>query len=100
MSNTNQEVKKAEAKKMCTKKEQVGHALGVLGHDSAYTMWSTWMLPFLTDILILPTAFIGVLTTFARIFDAFTDIFMGVVADRTKSKWGRFRPWIFRAGPI
>ena len=38
MSDKNQEVKKDEAKKMCTKKEQVGHALGVLGHDSAYTM--------------------------------------------------------------
>ena len=58
------------------------------------------MMAFLTDILVLPTAFIGVLTTFARIFDAFTDIFMGVIADRTKSKWGRFRPWILRAGPV
>ena len=43
---------------------------------------------------------IGVLTTFARVFDAFTDIFMGVIADRTKSMWGRFRPWILRAGPV
>lgn len=38
MTNTIQDSKKVENKKMCTKKEQVGHALGVLGHDSAYTM--------------------------------------------------------------
>lgn len=100
MSNTVQEARKVEEPKMCTKKEQVGHALGVLGHDSAYTMWGTWMMPFLTDILVLPTAFIGVLTTFARFFDAFTDISMGVIADRTRTKWGRFRPWVLRAGPI
>lgn len=86
--------------KMCSKKEQIGHALGVLGHDSAYNLWSSWMMPFMTDILLLPTVFIGVLTTVARVFDAFTDISMGVIADRTRSKLGRFRPWVLRAGPI
>ena len=35
-----------EEAKMCTKKEQLGHAIGVLGHDSAYTLWSTWMTLF------------------------------------------------------
>lgn len=83
---------------MCSKKEQFGHALGVLGHDAANTMWG-YMLPFLTDILMLPAAFIGILTTIARVFDAFTDISMGVIADRTRSKWGRFRPWVLWAGP-
>lgn len=85
---------------MCTKKEQIGHAIGVLGHDSAYNLWSTWMTPFMTDILMLPTAFTTVLVTASRIFDAFTDITMGVIADRTRSKWGRFRPWVLRAGPL
>lgn len=90
----------SEETTMCTKREKWAHAIGVLGHDSAYNLWSTWMMPFLTDILMLPAAFIGVLTTVSRIFDAFTDIFMGVVADRTRSKWGRFRPWVLRAGPL
>lgn len=98
-SETNTAVK-AEEPKMCTKKEQIGHAIGVLGHDSAYNLWSTWSMPFMTDILMLPGAFIAVLTTASRIFDAFTDITMGVIADRTRSKWGRFRPWVLRAGPI
>lgn len=85
---------------MCTKKEKLGHAIGVLGHDSAYNLWGTWAVPFMTDILMLPAAFLGVLLAVARIFDAFTDISMGVIADRTRSKWGRFRPWVFRAGPL
>lgn len=92
--------KNKEEAKMCNKREQIGHAIGVLGHDSAYNLWSSWMMPFMTDILMLPAAFIGILTTVSRIFDAFTDISMGVIADRTRSKWGRFRPWILRAGPV
>lgn len=43
-----------EEAKMCTLKERIGHAIGVLGHDSMYTMWSTYITPFLTDILQIP----------------------------------------------
>lgn len=100
MSNAVNEVTKAEEPKQCTRREQLGHALGVLGHDSAYTLWSTWTTPFMTDILQLPAAFLGVLWAGARFFDAFTDVSMGVIADRTKSRWGRFRPWIIRSGPL
>lgn len=100
MSTEKSTIAKVEEAKMCTKKEQIGHALGVLGHDSAYNLWSNWSMPFMTDILMLPNAFTAVLTTVSRIFDAFTDISMGIIADRTRSKWGRFRPWILRAGPI
>lgn len=89
-----------EEPKLCTTKEKLGHAIGVLGHDSAYTLWGTWAQPFMTDILQLPLAFITALMAGGRIFDAVTDISMGVIADRTKSKWGRFRPWILRAGPL
>uniref|UniRef100_UPI003FEE4C90 MFS transporter n=1 Tax=Candidatus Fimivicinus sp. TaxID=3056640 RepID=UPI003FEE4C90 len=100
MSVEIKEATKVAEPTVCKTSEKIGHAIGVLGHDSAYNLWSTWMMPFLTDILMLPAAFIGVLTTFSRIFDAFTDISMGVIADRTRSKFGRFRPWVLRAGPI
>ena len=45
------EAKLEEEPRQCTKKEKLGHAIGVLGHDSMYTLWSTWTTPFLTDIL-------------------------------------------------
>ena len=48
------EAKLEEEPRQCTKKEKLGHAIGVLGHDSMYTLWSTWTTPFLTDILKLP----------------------------------------------
>ena len=100
MSEETKNVATTEEPKMCTKKEQLGHAIGVLGHDSAYTLWSTWMTPFLTDVVMIPAAVLGALLAFGRVFDGVNDIMMGSFADRTRSKWGRFRPWILRAGPL
>ena len=40
------EAKLEEEPRQCTKKEKLGHAIGVLGHDSMYTLWSTWTTPF------------------------------------------------------
>lgn len=89
-----------EEKTMCTKKEKLAHAIGVLGHDSCYTLWATWMTPFLTDVAMIPAAVLGILLAFGRVFDGVNDIMMGSIADRTRSKEGRFRPWIVRAGPL
>ncbi len=72
------EAKLEEEPRQCTKKEKLGHAIGVLGHDSMYTLWSTWTTPFLTDILKLPAGFLAFLFGGARFFDAFTDISMGI----------------------
>ena len=94
------EAKLEEEPRQCTKKEKLGHAIGVLGHASMYTLWSTWTTPFLTDILKLPAGFLAFLFGGARFFDAFTDISMGIIADSTRSKWGRFRPWLLRSGPL
>ena len=85
MTEEKKEVAVKEEPRLCSKKEKLGHALGVLGHDSANTLWSTWMIPFMTDILQLPAQFLLILTTAARFFDAFTDISMGVIADRTST---------------
>lgn len=89
-----------EEPKQCKAREVFGHAIGVLGHDSAYTLWYQWVTPFLTDILTIPAAVLGVLLAVARVFDGVNDIAMGFIADKTKSKWGRFRPWLLRAGPL
>lgn len=99
MSTSVKEVETPKEPTMCSKKEQLGHALGVLGHDAANSMWG-YIMPFLTDILMLPTAFLTIMTTVVRVLDAITDVTMGVIADRTRSRFGRFRPWILRAGPI
>lgn len=89
-----------EEPRMTSKKEQLGHAIGVLGHDSAYTLWATWMTPFLTDVVMLPAVVLGILLAAGRIWDGVNDLLMGSIVDRTRTKMGRFRPWIMRAGPL
>ena len=100
MSTEQKNIAISEEPKMCTLKEKIGHAIGVLGHDSMYSMWSSYITPFLTDILQLPAGILAVLLAIGRIFDGVNDIMMGFIADKTKSKLGRFRPWILRAGPL
>lgn len=100
MSTENKETVAVEEPKMCTLKEQVGHALGVLGHDSAYTLWGTWMQPFLTEVVQFPAAALAALLGFARIFDGVNDVAMGFIADKSHGRFGRFRSWILRAGPL
>lgn len=48
---------------------------------------------FYTDVFGLTPALVGTLFIALRVFDAISDPIMGVLADRTQSRWGRFRPW-------
>lgn len=71
--------------------------LGTIGRDMQYTMITMYLIFFLTDILQLPDSTMWWVTgiiLFARIFDAVNDPFMGVLVDNTRSKWGKFKPWI------
>ncbi|MCA9259472.1 MAG: MFS transporter [Planctomycetales bacterium] len=76
--------------------EKIGYAMG----DSAFVLfwhtWSTFLLIFYTDVFHLSAAAVGAMFGITRLFDAVNDPFMGIVADQTKSKYGRFRPWILR----
>lgn len=100
MSTETKEVTAAAEPTMCKKREILGHAIGVLGHDSLNNFWGTWMMPFMTDVLVLPAAFMGILLAVVRVFDGISDIAMGFIADTTKSKFGRYRAWILRSGPL
>lgn len=75
-------------------KEKIGFSLG---EYSSSVVWQTLMffLPFFyTDIFGLTAAGVAMMFGVVRIFDAFTDPLMGIIADRTNSRWGKFRPYI------
>ncbi|MGI6072851.1 MAG: glycoside-pentoside-hexuronide (GPH):cation symporter [Lachnospiraceae bacterium] len=71
--------------------------LGTFGRDMVYTLISMYLMFYLTDVLSLSTNTLWWITTIilcCRIFDALNDPFMGMIVDNTKTRYGRFKPWI------
>lgn len=75
------------------------YGLGDLASNLCWTMVTTYLLFFYTDILQLDLIAISTLFFIARLWDAINDPIMGYLADKTRSKWGRFRPYLL-FGPI
>ena len=74
--------------------EKVGYALGDGAANIAWRGVATFLFIFYTDVFGLNPAVVGVLFLIARFGDGIIDILMGIVCDRTNSKYGKFRPWI------
>ncbi|MFO7656435.1 MAG: MFS transporter, partial [Bacteroidales bacterium] len=74
--------------------EKIGYALGDGAANIAWRGVSTFLLFFYTDVFGITAAAAGLLLLVARFSDGVSDIAMGVIGDRTKSKYGKFRPWI------
>jgi len=75
-------------------KEKIGYALGDGAANIAWRGVATFLFIFYTDVFGLNPAIVGVLFLVARFSDGISDIAMGIIGDQTKSKYGRFRPWI------
>ncbi len=71
--------------------------IGTLGRDAVYTLISMYLITYLTEVVGLSDyqlAVIGTLMVIFRIFDALNDPIMGTIVDNTKSRFGKFKPWI------
>lgn len=75
-------------------KEKLGYALGDGAANIAWRGVATFLFIYYTDVLGLSPVVVGVLMLVARFSDGIADVIMGVIADRTTSKHGKFRPWI------
>ncbi len=74
--------------------EKVGYSLGDAAANFIFQTMLIFLLSFYTDIFGLAAGAVGTLFLVARITDALFDFGMGAVADRTNTRWGKFRPWI------
>lgn len=75
-------------------KEKIGYGMGDAGCNIIFGAIMLFVNYFYTDIFGLAPALVGVMLLSIRVIDAITDPIMGAIADRTQSRWGRFRPWI------
>jgi len=75
-------------------KEKIGYGMGDAGCNIIFGAIMLFVNYFYTDIFGLAPALVGVLLLSIRVIDAVTDPIMGALADRTQSKYGRFRPWL------
>ena len=75
-------------------KEKVSYALGAVGKDMVYMLSASYILYYYQDILGVSAIAMGIILMAARIFDAFNDPIMGVLVAKTRTRWGKFRPWL------
>lgn len=75
-------------------KEKIGYALGDGAANIAWRGVATFLFVFYTDVFGLTPATAGLVLLFARSSDGVSDILMGIIGDRTNSKYGKFRPWL------
>jgi len=79
------------------KRNQFTFGLGTVGRDMLYSLVSMYLIYYLTDVMQHPDSVLWWLTGIllaARIFDAVNDPIMGVIVDNTRSRFGKFKPWI------
>ncbi|WP_321280791.1 MFS transporter [Marinifilum fragile] len=75
-------------------KEKIGYSLGDTASHFVWDMVGFWILIFYTDTFGISAAAAGTIMLIARFWDMVSDPLMGIIADRTKTKWGKFRPYI------
>lgn len=75
-------------------KEKIGYGLGDAAANIGWRGVGTFLIIFYTDVVGLNPVTVGILLLTARFSDGISDIVMGIIGDRTNSKYGKFRPWI------
>lgn len=92
MSNTATE--KHSVYERLSLKEKIGYGMGDAGSCMIWSVLALYLTWFYTDVYGLDPAIVGSLFLVIRVFDAFSDPVMGAICDRTRTRWGKFRPWI------
>lgn len=81
-------------KKKLSGVEKFAYGIGAVGKDMVYMLSASYVLYYFQDIMGVSAIAMGIILFAARIFDAFNDPVMGVLVAKTKTKWGKFRPWL------
>lgn len=74
--------------------EKIGYGFGDMASSMFWKLFGAYLMIFYTDVFGLPAAVVGTMSLITRIWDSAFDPIVGVVADRTHSRWGKFRPYL------
>jgi len=75
-------------------KEKIGYGFGDAASSMFWKLFGMYLLLFYTDVVGLPAAAVGTMFLLTRFWDAVTDPLIGIISDRTQTKWGKFRPYL------
>lgn len=75
-------------------REKVSYGLGAVGKDMVYMLSASYVLYYFQDVCGVNAIAMGIILLAARVFDAFNDPIMGVIVAKTRTRWGKFRPWL------
>ena len=90
----------AEKKEKLNIGSTIAYAIGSSGANASFYMINNYLMLFYTDIVGLTATAISLIMLIARIWDAANDPMMGMIEDRTKTKLGKFRPWLIVGPPF
>ena len=85
------------------KRNRLTFGLGTFGRDMVYSLVSMYLIFYLTDVIKLSTStlwWVSGIILAARIFDALNDPIMGCIVDNTRTRWGKFKPWLVIGAPV
>ena len=77
-----------------SKREKASYGMAAVGKDMVYMLSATYVLYYYQDILGVSAIAMGIILMVARVFDAFNDPIMGVIVAKTRTRFGKFRPWL------
>lgn len=75
-------------------REKIGYGFGDAASSIFWKLFSMYLMFFYTDIYGIPAALVGTMFLVTRIWDAAFDPFVGILGDRTETRWGKFRPYL------
>lgn len=75
-------------------KEKIAYGFGDAASSMFWKIFGMYSLFFYTDVFGITAAAAGTMFLIARLWDSFFDVFVGIAADRTKTKWGKYRPYL------
>ncbi len=89
-----------DSSRVTTKGEIFKYSFGGLGSNIPFVLVMFYLMFFYTEMAGVSPALVGTLFFITRFIDAVTDPIMGMIADRTKSKLGKYRPWLILSAPL